>query len=56
MTATAMTGYKGVAPQEVAGLVIKAMKDEIHIPNGGDLNAWELLEQKPHHTPQRFLH
>lgn len=56
MTATEMTGYRGVDPSRVADLVVKAMKDEIHIPQGGDLDAWEILGQKPHDTPQRFVH
>ena len=56
MTATQMTDYRGVDPARVADLVVKAMKNEIHVPQGGDLDAWEILGQKHQATPHRYVH
>lgn len=54
MTATEMTDYKGVNPKEVADLVVKAMKGELSVPQGGDLDAWDMLGQNARDAPQSF--
>jgi 3-oxoacyl-[acyl-carrier protein] reductase len=43
-TATRMTDFHGVPPQEIANIILKAAKGEFDVPSGSDLDAWELLK------------
>jgi NAD(P)-dependent dehydrogenase (short-subunit alcohol dehydrogenase family) len=44
MTATRMTGFRGLPPIEVAAIIVKAAKGEYGVPNGSDLNVWDLVK------------
>jgi len=43
MTATRMTGFKGVHPEEVARIIFKVASGEISKPSGSDVDVWEYL-------------
>lgn len=44
-TATAMTDYEGRPPEEVAEVILNTAKGKYQVPNGGDINVWEILER-----------
>jgi len=43
MTATRMTNYRGVQPQEVAKVIFDVAVGRIHVPSGGDVDVWNYL-------------
>ncbi len=43
MTATRMTGYKGVPPEKVAKVILNTAKGLYNVPSGGDVDVWELI-------------
>lgn len=47
MTATRMTDFEGVAPSEVANLILDVVEKKRKLESGGDLNVWEILHQTP---------
>jgi len=43
MTATRMTNYRGVPPEEVARVVLKVAQGKITCPSGGDVDLWDYI-------------
>lgn len=43
-TATAMTDYEGRPPEDVAEVILNTVKGKYKVPNGGDVNVWEILD------------
>jgi NAD(P)-dependent dehydrogenase (short-subunit alcohol dehydrogenase family) len=43
MTATAMTNFRGVKPEKVAQVILRAATGKIKVKSGGDVDVWEYL-------------
>ena len=44
LTATRMTNFSGDAPARVAGVIVRAVKEEFNAPSGGDIDVTENLK------------
>ncbi len=42
-TATAMTGFRGVPPVKVAGVVVRAIEESLGKNSGSDVDVWDFL-------------
>lgn len=43
LTATRMTNFSGEDPKRVAGVVVRALREEFDVPSGGDIDVPEVL-------------
>lgn len=43
LTATAMTGFEGVNPKEVAKIIVRTAREDLGKKSGDDVDVWELL-------------
>jgi NAD(P)-dependent dehydrogenase (short-subunit alcohol dehydrogenase family) len=43
MTATRLSGFQGRPPQEVAEVVFKTVSGQVKVPQGGDVDVWEVM-------------
>ncbi len=43
MTATRMTGYRGVHPEKVAKVIFAVASGKIRKPSGSDVDVWEYI-------------
>lgn len=41
--ATRMTGFRGRPPEEVAEVIVNAVKGKYDVENGGDIDVWEVI-------------
>ena len=45
-TAMAMTDYEGRPPEEIAQVILNTAQGKYRVPNGGDVNIWEVLGRR----------